>query len=224
MHRNKQEPGIRRSGLAARALAVIAALFACGAVVALAEEAPDNKRGNDLGSDAGLGHALSVFRRAQRAGDVMPGAGAAIAAAGDRQPGEDPSLGRRQDVAGGQTAYLWPKADGICYASPGPSGCFPVTILQERGVVLGTAGRSGAPETRVYGIVVDGIREVNFDLDGGQRITVPVKDNGLLADFAARPLQASWRNADGTIGRHLELTTTVDREQELVREALRHAN
>ena len=203
----------------------MAALFACGAVVALAEEAPDPKAGSsELGSDTGPKDALGVFRRAQRAGDVMPGARAAIAAAGDRQPGEDPTLGRRQDVAGGQTAYLWPKTNGICYASPGPSGCFPLRVLEERGVVLGTAGHSGAPETRVYGIVVDGIHEVAFDLDGGRRVSVPVEDNGLLADFAARPLQASWRNPDGTIGRHRGLTMTVDREQELVREALQRAN
>src|SRR5215210_5360669 len=73
---------------------------------------------------------VSEFRRARTETDNMPGDPvAALEESGDAQPGEDPALSRRLELAGGDHSYAWPMKNGVCYSWPAATGCSPTTLL-----------------------------------------------------------------------------------------------
>jgi hypothetical protein len=139
---------------------------------------------------------LAPFRASAEPVDALsPSAINAIHASADKQPGEDPRRSRIIQPAAGKTAFLWPMADGLCYGSPGPSGCFPLALLEKRGVVLGSSGYTAAGEIKyahIFGIATDEVSEVRIRVDTGGTVVVPVRDNGLWVELSATPLSASW--------------------------------
>jgi hypothetical protein len=179
------------------ATAIVAGL-AVGVALALADggfsgasHSIDSPRG-----EARLSALMRAFRDSREAADALPPhAVEAIEASGDRQPGETPALSRIIRPAPGRVAFLWPMTDGLCYGSPGPSGCFPLDLLEQRGAVLGSRyGRtsSGVEYAHIFGIAADDVSEVRVSLDTGRTVAVPVRDNGLWAEFSTTPVRASW--------------------------------
>jgi hypothetical protein len=154
------------------------------------------------GLDRTTASLMHVFRRPPTPDDVLAGARvlSGIQRRGDVQPGENPGITRRLALGGGHTALAWIRRRGVCYGSPGPAGCFPTGVLRERGVVFGAKGASDRTTVRVFAIARDAVDEVTFTLQGGQTVTVPVADNGLLVDLPHPPVEARWRNPDGSIG------------------------
>jgi hypothetical protein len=134
---------------------------------------------------------LAIFRRPATEADD-----AGVKRINDRQPGEDPArsrLVRSRDA----TIFLWPMRDGVCQ-SVGPrrvSGCTPLDLLRRRGVAIGTESSRG--RTAVYGVVVDGIREVLVTASGEGNRRVAVTDNFFFAQLGAgvRSAHLSWRYA-----------------------------
>ncbi|MDQ3933019.1 MAG: hypothetical protein M3340_00120 [Actinomycetota bacterium] len=154
------------------------------------------------GMDRSTVSLMHVFRRPPTPDDVLAGARVLrdIQRRGDVQPGENPGITRRLALGGGHTALVWLRRRGVCYGSPGPAGCFPTRVLRERGVVFGAKGASDRTTVRMFAIARDAIDEVTFTLRGGATVTVPVADNGLLVDLPRPPVEARWRNPDGSIG------------------------
>jgi hypothetical protein len=143
---------------------------------------------------------LSAFRRAQAPSDKMPGDPVAdLEKTGTRQAGENPVLARRLAVGSRGQAYAWPMADGVCYASPGPAGCVPTKLLEQRGATIATSSSSTSPTVQVFGLAADGVKSVDLDLETGQTVTARVQDGAFYIELAADPLQARWTLADGTI-------------------------
>jgi hypothetical protein len=99
---------------------------------------------------------------------------------------------------------------GLCYHPPGPAGCFDSAHLAEQGVVLETAFSSATPEVRVFGVAIDGIASVRFELDDGSEREAPVQDNAVPLDLAADSVEATWRNPDGSTGRQNTLVIRPD--------------
>jgi hypothetical protein len=140
---------------------------------------------------------LAPFRHFAEPADALPDSAiAAIETSADKQPGEDPGRSRIVRPAPGKTAFLWPMAEGLCYGSPGPSGCFPLELLEKRGAVLGSRfGYTSAGDltyAHIFGIAADGVSEVRISLDTGRTVSVPVYENSLWAEFSTIPVSASW--------------------------------
>ena len=106
---------------------------------------------------AGLMH---VFDRAQVSSDVIPGDPAAtLERLDDLQPGENPLLARRVRLATDLDGFVWPMSNGVCYSSPGPSGCYPTHLLRKSGVLVGVEFSGDSQRVRVFGIASDGVRK-----------------------------------------------------------------
>ena len=107
----------------------------------------------------------------------------------DRQPGEDPTRGRRVEWPGASIS-LWPMQDGVCYSVSSGGGCLPLDHLRRVGVSVGT--QSGRQGSSVSGVVVDGIREVVLTASAGPDLHVPVSENFFFVDLtsAAAELEA----------------------------------
>lgn len=164
------------------------------------EDAPAPHRA--VQASAELKRLMAVFRRPQRAEDRLPARVVReFPASGDLQPGENLRGARRIDLGAGGAAFVWPKADGVCYGTRGPSGCFPTSLLERLGAVLASRSRytlAGRPEQlSVFAVVADGVRTVRFTLDDRSDVTVRVRDNALWADFHRRPVEARWKDRDG---------------------------
>jgi hypothetical protein len=151
---------------------------------------------------------VSEFRRARNEADSIPGDPvAALRQTGDAQPGEDPTLSRRLELADGQRSYAWPMRNGVCYSWPGAVGCTPTAVLAQKGVLVGTgyvsaeANPAGkAPEWQVFALARDGIRELRVALHDGSEIAREIRNNGVLVTLSQAPTEARWQNANGTIG------------------------
>jgi hypothetical protein len=152
---------------------------------------------------------VNSFRRARSETDNMPGDPvAALRQSGDAQPGEDPALSRRLELAGGQHAYAWPMRNGVCYSWPAATGCSPTAVLAEKGVLVGTSyvsesegNLSGRPPGwQVFALARDGIGELRLALRDGSEITREVTNNGVLISLLTAPTKARWQNLDGTEG------------------------
>lgn len=151
------------------------------------------------GVDPEFAQLVGAVRGERTVEDELPGAQERLEASGDAQPGETPTESRRLELPDGQAAFVWPMDDGICYASPGPSGCFPTEFLAAHGVMVGSSGSADTQATRVFAIARDGIREVEFILSDGSTVRVPVRGNVLLEDLPQPPREARWVNADGSV-------------------------
>jgi hypothetical protein len=143
---------------------------------------------------------MSAFRRAQVPADKMPGDPVAdLEESGDRQVSENPLLARRFDVGADKQAYAWPMADGVCYASPGPAGCVPTALLEQRGASIATSFTTDSRVVRVFGLAVDGVKAVELDLTDGRTVTAPVRGGAFYVELASDPLQARWTMPDGSV-------------------------
>jgi hypothetical protein len=145
---------------------------------------------------------MAVFRRPPRAADRLPARVVEeFSAIGDLQPGENLRGTRRIDLGAGGAAFVWPKADGVCYGTLGPSGCFPTSLLERLGAVLSSRSRytlTGRPEQlSVFAVVADGVRTVRFTLDDRSEVAVRVRGNALWSDFDRRPVKARWKDRSG---------------------------
>jgi hypothetical protein len=144
-------------------------------------------------ADATLEDMLGVFRRPQTAADDMGIKKDQMNEIPDRQPGEDFTKSRRVEWPGVRI-FLWPMRDGVCYGVPGGSGCPPLDALRRTGVSIG--GGSGPEGHSLYGVVVDGIREVVLTAKDGPELRVPVRENFFYADLKdARVDRVRWRYA-----------------------------
>jgi hypothetical protein len=149
---------------------------------------------------------VSEFRRARNEADSIPGdPAAALQQTGDAQPGEDPALSRRLELAGGRHTYAWPMENGVCYSWPGAVGCTPTAVLAQKGVLVGTgyvsagANPAGkAPEWQVFALARDGISELHLALVDGSEITREIRNNGVLVTLPNAPTEARWQNPNGT--------------------------
>lgn len=146
---------------------------------------------------------MGVFRAARTIGDRLPGEpSAALRAADDMQPGENPDLSRRVLHADGE-AYVWPMDGGMCHSSPAGSGCVPTWVIRDRGVDIGVQARLDLREetyddVRVFGIARDGVATVRLRLQNGVERIVMVRDNTFLAlDLPDRPVAVTWTDQSG---------------------------
>lgn len=132
---------------------------------------------------------LAVFREPATAADDMGPPGPI----NDRQPGEDPSRSRRVEWPG-ETIFMWPMRDGVCYGVRSGGGCVPLDHLRRQGVSVGIQDAPG--RNAVSGPVVDGIDEVVLTGPGGAQATVPVRDNFFFADLKGEKAErVSWTYA-----------------------------
>jgi hypothetical protein len=195
---------LAKNRLTAAALAGLGALVVGGTLaVASGDDAatPGTNRAAVETVAPGLPTVVGAFRRDQRPDDRIPGDPVgALEAQGDLQPRESPDMARRLQLAGRQSAYAWPSSHGVCYSSPGPSGCFPTALLAQRGALLGTTYSGQSPVVRVFGLVRDGIGRVELTLENGGEVVLPVQDNAVYAEVQSDPAAARWRNPDGSSG------------------------
>jgi len=183
----------------ALALIVVGALAALQPTAQVADHAPRSSGAEDASVGRDLARLVSVFARPRTVRDAVPhGVGARVGAGGDRQRGEAVSLSRRLALGATGVAYVWPMRGGLCYASPGPWGCFPLRLVQQAGVVVSSTSNSKSPTVRLFGIARDGVRAVRITLEDGRRLRVRVRDNAFLADVS-HPARVSWRGPDGSI-------------------------
>jgi hypothetical protein len=120
---------------------------------------------------------VGVFRTARTVADRLPGdPSAALRAADDIRPGENPDLG---------------------------SGCIPIRVIRDRGVDIGVQTRLNLREktyddVRVFGIARDGVANVRLSLRNGVEHTAIVRNNTFLAlDLPDRPVAVSWTDQTG---------------------------
>ena len=195
----------RRFGRRARTLvpaAALACLVAAAVVAVGLFEANDDGvvgGGSPAATDAGFGtdatleDMFGVFRQPQTAADDMGFTKDEMDEVPDRQPGEDFTQSRRVEWPGARI-FLWPMRDGVCYGVPGGSGCVPLNALRRAGVSIGTG--YGPGRRSIYGVVVDGVREVTLTANGGPQIHVPVRENFFFVDLRdSRVDQVRWRFA-----------------------------
>ena len=146
-----------------------------------------------FGPDATLEDMFGIFRQPQTAADDMGFTKDEMDEVPDRQPGEDFTQSRRVEWPGVRI-FMWPMRDGACYGVPGGSGCVPLDALRRSGVSVGMGfGRGGRS---VYGVVVDGIREVTLTSNGAPELRVPVRENFFYVDLdGSRPDLVRWQYA-----------------------------
>lgn len=138
---------------------------------------------------AQLEELLGVFRGPASPADDMGSAGPI----NDRQPGEDPSRSRRVEWPG-ETIFMWPMRDGVCYGVRSGGGCVPLDHLRRQGVSVSIQDAPG--RNAVSGPVVDGIDEVVLTGPGGAEATVPVRDNFFFVDLKREKAErVSWTYA-----------------------------
>jgi hypothetical protein len=170
------------------------------------DEPVDGRRSADLplleSVPPALAAAVPAFKRPQLPSDRIPGGDpvAALDRLNDRQSGENPRLSRRVATGPRGSAYVWPMTGGVCYASPGPSGCVTMSLLTRHGAVLGTTRREGAPTMGVFGIAVEGIDRIVFTRADGTRKSVRVADGAVFKDVPADVVEASWTKPSGSRG------------------------
>jgi hypothetical protein len=151
---------------------------------------------------------VGEFRRARHQDDRMPGDPVeGLKDLGDAQPEENPGLSRRLALAGGQYVYAWPMRDGVCYSTDGGGGCVPTALLAEKGLAVGTSYLSerarpegAGPKWQVFALARDGVDELRLTLRDGSEITRAIQSNGVLITLDTAPVEARWRNPDGTAG------------------------
>jgi hypothetical protein len=145
---------------------------------------------------AGLMH---VFDRNQVSSDVIPGDPVVtLDRLGDRQPGENPLLARRVRLPTDLHGFVWPMSNGVCYSSPGPSGCYPIDLLRKSGVLVGIEFSGDSRIVRVFGIAIDGVETVTLALADRTQLTATVTDGAFYVDATDDPIQARWTMPDGT--------------------------
>jgi hypothetical protein len=155
---------------------------------------------------------LGVFARAQTRRDAFPlDPQARFTQASDAQPGEDLTRSRRVDLGTHGPVYLWPKSGGVCYGSPGGTGCVPVQLIRQRGIALALKGTIHRADlqyvgVRLFGIARDGIDSVRIGFADGRETAVSVTDNVFLADVGDMPQDIRWTDADGD---HRELIEAI---------------
>jgi hypothetical protein len=183
----------------ARLLALAAATGAVLALLALGLLVAGNRGGGEPARTASgaptdappaqLEEVLGVFRGPATAADDMGPAGPID----NRQPGEDPSRSRRVEWPG-ETIFMWPMRDGVCYGVRSGGGCVPLDHLRRQGVSVGIQDARG--RNAVSGPVVDGIGEVVLTGPGGAETRVPVRDNFFFVDLeGATAERVSWTYA-----------------------------
>lgn len=150
---------------------------------------------------------LSPFRKPKTAADEIPGdeVQAVTDLGAAAQPGESPNLSRRLELANGEYVYLYPVANGVCKSWDAGTGCTPTRVLADRGVVVAfTATRDSptdeTPEVSVFALARDGIDEVQLILADGRTLTERIQENGALVGLTEVPVEARWRNPDGSLG------------------------
>lgn len=150
---------------------------------------------------------IGSFRRPKSPADEIPGdEQLTLAQLGDNaRPGESPHLSRRLELGGGEFAYVWPEADGVCKAWDTSTGCAPTRVLAERGVIVAFAWKrdspaDSTPDVSVFALARDGIEELRLVLPEGRIRTHKIQENGALIRLTEMPLEARWRNPDGSSG------------------------
>lgn len=148
--------------------------------------------------EAELALLLRPFRRARRPYDSMPDYVVQRLLRYQLEEGENPGRSRRLGLRR-PAAYVWPSAHGACYTYEGKagSGCFPLRVLRELGVALSVGSTGSGKTTRAFAVVRDRIERIAFVLDGGTRLTVPVRRNRMLVILPGRPTTASWVGPNG---------------------------
>jgi hypothetical protein len=205
----------RMARTAARSAVAVAAAAAVALAIAVLDTEDGGRRAQPAGAppfpaNAELEDMLGVFRRPQTPADDLGYTKEDLAEITDRQPGEDPRQSRRVEWPDA-TIFLWPMRDGVCDSvrpdrGPGSgSGCVPLEHLRRHGVTVGTHSSGGRQS--VYGIVVDGIREVVLTSSKGPDVRVAVSKNFFFLDLTAaardlgipgwdgRGARLSWRYA-----------------------------
>jgi hypothetical protein len=165
---------------------------------------------------------LGVFRSARTQADQLPDdLRTALQAADETQTGENPSLSRRVQHAGG-VAYVWPMAGGVCHSSPAGGGCVPTRSIRDRGVdigvqsVLDLRARTYA-EVRLFGIARDGVASVRVTLHNGEERTAIVRANTfLILDLRDRPAAVSWTDETGAHSIDVPGQTAEELAEEIV--------
>lgn len=183
------------------ALAVLAAL-----AISLSLTAAGGDEARAQAIDPEIEATLGAFRRERRAQDELPGDPVAtLRRTGDAQPGEDPSLSRRVDVAGSiRPAFLWPMASGVCYSAPrGGSGCIPIARIRGNGVEVAVNSAIRRKDlrylyVRVFGITRDGVTAVTLGFAGGREVQAEVHDNVFFADLSDMPDEVRWQDSRGS--------------------------
>jgi hypothetical protein len=132
---------------------------------------------------------LGIFREPATAEDAMGDVGPI----NNRQLGEDPSRSRRVDWPG-ETIFMWPTRDGVCYGVPGGGGCTTLAHLGREGVSVAIHDAPGS--NSLSGPVVDGIDEVVYTGPDGAETSVTVRDNFFFVDLQGETAQrVSWSYA-----------------------------
>jgi len=148
---------------------------------------------------------MSIFEGARTAEDEMElDPVSAVNSSGDKQPGERPDLSRRVTVPPGQEAFVWPKDEGVCFASAGGNGCVGIDKIRDEGVAVGSqqqidtaAGRF--TDVNTFGLARDGITRVVLHFEDGAELPVDVVDNAFLVVGGDDiPVAVSWSDDSGT--------------------------
>jgi hypothetical protein len=142
---------------------------------------------------------LGAFRRAQQAGDRIPGErpSEALRQVGDAQPGEMPTLARRLGSTASDT-YAWPMSEGVCYSAGWGGGCGRTSELQRLGLTPGISYSRGEPPRWVIsGLARDGVEEVHVQLQDGSASTATVRGNTFRMAVRVEPREISWELSGG---------------------------
>jgi hypothetical protein len=188
---------IRFSAIAA---GLLASLGVAGAMAVASD--PPTERERIAAVAPGLADLVPAFARQQRESDKLPDdAMQALETFDDSQPGEDPSLSRRLAFSSGREAFVWPRANGVCYTTVTGAGCVPSALLARRGVVLAVSFSSESPVVQVFGLAEPGIDRVEFRLKGrSEPIVAKVTAGAFDIELPSDPVRASWTNPDGSPG------------------------
>lgn len=182
------------------AAVLLASLGVAGAMAVASD--PPTERQRIAALAPGLDELVPAFARQQRESDKLPdNATQALEAFDDAQPGEDPSLSRRLAFSSGREAYVWPRANGVCYTTVTGAGCLPSALLARRGVALAVSFTSESPLVQVFGLAEPGIDRVEFRLKARKDpVVAKVTAGAFSIELPTDPVRASWTNPDGTPG------------------------
>lgn len=166
--------------------------------------------------DPDLAAVLSVFRRQLDASDT-------VTMTADQEqlhqsvalPGED--LRQRRHVpipgyVGGMN--VWPASGAVCYSYVGGAGCIRShRIIRSPGVGIGlTKGGTLPPGVvRVGGVARDGISSMVIQVQGGQSVVAPVRQNLFLKDVLGVPRVLRWR--EGNRRGEIDITIPARRDE-----------
>jgi hypothetical protein len=189
---------VSRAVLAAAAvLAAVALVFVLAGGRGDDPPRPQPAAAPPFAPDAKLEDVLGTFRAPPTAADDMGPAREEAHTITDRQPGEDPSRSRRVEWPG-ESIFLWPMRDGVCWGVRSRGGCVPLDHLRQVGVSVGIQAQGQS----VSGVVVDGIEEVVVTSRGDSERRVPVRENFFFVDAgqtAVRSVSWSYRGEEQSV-------------------------